>query len=159
MSTFSSPTINDFLAQIHMQTDRVLRDFAKQKREIGAKCSKAGMISSSNHILLLLDAVDEQVEKGVGLLLGELRRALQYPELDPLQLRDLTGPRLHELATAVITMSEVERTARSFGNGQFLEMVAARTKRIIDNVRFWLRQFEIGWSDPIEPETLKRPPQ
>lgn len=159
MSTFSSPTVNDFLAQLHMQADRARRDFGKQKREIAAKCSKAGAVSSSNHVLLLLDAVDEHVERGVAVLLGEFRRALQYPELNPMQLRDLIGPRLHELARSVITMSDVERVAQSLASTQLEEMVVKRTNRLIENLRFWLRQVEIGWDNPVEPETLKGPPR
>src|SRR5690349_9499101 len=99
MPSFDVPTIDDFLAQLRMQIDRALDRFGRAKVAIDSQVASAGATGSSRQILLLLDAMDEHIEKGVAILLGELRRATNYPELDPVALRSLIGPRLDELVS------------------------------------------------------------
>jgi len=81
MEGFESPTANDFLARLQMQTERTLKRFQQSKNEIDSMCCKSGMMHSSRRILLLLDAIDTHVEQGVAIVLGELRRAVTHPAL------------------------------------------------------------------------------
>jgi hypothetical protein len=159
MSAFASPTINDFLDQLKVQTDRVVRDFQDRKNEISSMCAKTGTTQSSTHILLLLRAIDEHAERGVALLLGELRRALSYPELDPRVLRDLIPPRLDELADRIITAAAFHNLIRSLQSNQVDEMVSTKIEDIRLKIRFWLRQFDIGWDQPVTPEPLPTAPK
>lgn len=158
MAGFEAPTINDFLGQLYMQTERAIRDFQKGKIQIDATCSKAGMLQSSRRVLLILDAVDEHIEKGVSTLLGELRRAVSCPELDPFELRNLIGPRLDELSSGIIAAGNLEQVSRSLQSSHIHELIKMRIEKTRNNVLFWLRQFDIGWDEPIAPEPLKPPP-
>lgn len=158
MRAFASPTINDFLGQLLIQTERLIRDFQRRKNEISATCAKAGATHSSRHVLLLLDAVDEHIERGVAILLGEVRRALSYPELDPDEIRNLILPRLNELADKIISEAFTQNLVRSLQSGQISEIASNRTKDIKEKLHFWWRQFEIGWDFPVNPEILATPP-
>jgi hypothetical protein len=157
MAAFETPTINDFLGQLHMQIERAVGDFQKSKSKIDSMCAKAGTLQSSRRVLLVLDAIDENVEKGVAMLLAELRRALCEPELDASELRNLIRPRLDELASRTISAAALDRIPQSLKSGQFHELIAARVAEVRHNVQFWLRQFDIGWDEPVKPETLKPP--
>lgn len=141
-----------------IQTERLVRDFQKRKNEISASCAKAGATQSSRHVLLILDAVDEHIERGVAILLGEARRALSYPELDPDDIRNLIMPRLNELADKIISEAFTQNLLRSLQSDQISEIASGRTKDIKEKLRFWLRQFEIGWDLPVTPEPLVAPP-
>ena len=158
MSAFEAPTINDFLDRLRMQTERAIRDFQRSKSQLDAMAAKAGALQSSRRVLVILDAIDEHVEKGVATLLGELRRALRDPDLDPLELRSLIGPRLDELTSGIISAAALERVTQSLQSGQVRELVATRTDKVRSNVRYWLRQFDIGWDEPVLPEALSQPP-
>lgn len=158
MASFDVPTTNDFLAQLRMQIDRALDRFRRAKLAIDSEVASAGATGSSRQALLLLDAMDEHIEKGVAVLLGELRRATNYPELDAVELRSLIGPRLDELVSGIIAACRFSAATRNLQNPQFQAMVDARTAKARSNVQFWLRQFDIGWDEPVDPEPLKRPP-
>lgn len=159
MTVFASPTINDFLDQLKMQTERAVRDFQMRKNEISSTCAKAGITHSSTHILLLLNEVDEHVERGAALLLGELRRALSYPELNAIELRDLIPPRLDELAERIVSVAAFQNLVRSLQSNQMREIIDKRMEDIKTRLRFWLRQFDIGWDQPVAPEHLTTFPQ
>jgi hypothetical protein len=158
MAAFETPTVNDFLGQLHMQTERAVAGFQKNKAQIDSMCAKAGTLQSSRRVLQVLDAIDEHVEKGVAILLAELRRALQEPELDPLELRNLIGPRLEELTSRIVSAAALERISQPLQSGHVHELIAARVEKVHHKVRFWLRQFDIGWDEPVRPEILKPPP-
>jgi hypothetical protein len=158
MRGFLSPTVNDFLSQLHMQSERLLRDFHDKKNGIDAQSGKIGTAGGSRHILLITDAVERHIEKGVAILLGELRRALEYPELNPQELRDLIGPRLIEFVDSIISASQISTRLSRVQNENFKSAVNRRLQTAKSNVTFWLRQFDIGWDDPVVPETLITPP-
>lgn len=158
MNTFDRPTINDFLAQLRVQTAKITRSFQDRKREIDSEFSSAGATSGSRHIIALLDAIDNHVENGVSVLLGELRRALDYPELNASELRSLTPPRLQEMVESIISSSGIARHQGRLQNAALGEDIAARLDQIPQHLTFWLRQFDIGWDAPIKPETLSAPP-
>jgi len=158
MAGFDSPNVNDFLAQLQVQSDRIASQFAKAKNAINCEVAAAGATGSSRQLLLILDALEEHIERGVALSLGELRRALDYPELDPVELRQLIGPRLDDLATRLIDMCRFDaKSSRHLQSPQIQEMIGARILKLLGNIQFWLRQFDIGWDDPVKPESLTRP--
>lgn len=154
MTTFDRPTINDFLAQLQTQSDRAVRLFQDRKNQIDSEFMKAGAAGGSRHSIVILDAIDEHVEKGVGILLGELRRALSYPELDPVELRNIIAPRLQDFSSRIISISGIPRLQTNLKNANFSGHMAERLNAIPDRIAFWLRQFDIGWDTPARPENL-----
>lgn len=141
-----------------MRIARSLRDFIKEKSNVAAKFGSHGGAGSSMYALSILDVVDDHVEAGVAVMLGELRRAVKYPELDAFELRSLIGPRLEELASSLMSAAGLEKGSRSGGYTQLESLIAAREAKIRENIQFWLRQFDIGWDEAVEPEKLSRPP-
>jgi hypothetical protein len=154
MQTFDTPNINDFLAQLLMHSDRAVRDFTNQKRKIDAHVSKLGGSNGSHHVLLILDALDEHIESGTAIMLGELRRGLSYPELEPNELRSLTAPRLTEFVDRLISVSGIARLINQLHNEGFQHQIENRLSSAKSRISFWLRQFDIGWDMPVIPETL-----
>jgi hypothetical protein len=157
MATFDRPTVNDFLAQLQVQSDRALRQFQDQKNDIDSEFMKAGATGGSRHAIVIMDAVEEHLEQGVSILLGELRRALGYPELDAEDLRNLIGPRLQEFAARIVSSSGIPRLQDNLRNAKFSGHISERMNEIPNLIGFWLRQFDIGWDTPVEPEILRSP--
>lgn len=154
MQAFDTPNLNDFLAQLLMHSDRAVRDFNYQKQKTDARASKLGASNGSGHVLLILDALDEHIDSGTAIMLGELRRALSYPELEPNELRSLIAPRLTEFVDRLISVSGIARLTNRLQNDGFQQQINDRLSSARSRISFRLRQFDIGWDMPVLPEPL-----
>jgi hypothetical protein len=139
---FAEPTIDDFLELIDWHIAKALDRAERSVNRVMSEASGKGTLYSGGTVTLIIEAVRTEFEAGVDAAFGELKRVISKTNLDPRELRQHTAQRLTQFATdakAGVRMTlglDVQKQLAAFD--QYL--------------RFALRQFDVGFLDPSEPE-------
>jgi hypothetical protein len=89
--------------------------------------------------LFSIKAIRTEFDSGVEAVLGELKRTIRGTKLNPQELRQQTEQRLSTFASAAKSVIQA---------GDFQQKLAAFDQYL----QFALRQFDVGFFDPSEPE-------
>ncbi len=128
---FADPTINDYVDNIRWHLDKALR----------------GILSSSMTVMRVIGDVKKEFDVGVEAALGELRRAVSKTRLDPQELRQATAQCLANFAIATKGVAAFTRIDVHVP-GAFEKW----EKELNADLAFKLRQFDVGFLIPNEPE-------
>jgi hypothetical protein len=147
---FAEPTINDFLALVDWHIAKAQDRAARAVNEVRAKASAAGAFQSGGTIMQSIERARIEFDAGVNTVLGELKRVARSTKLNRDDLRQHAVQRLTQFGLAVKAISQAE---------QFRNM-SPDISRYIDeqfaafdqHLQFALRQFDVGFLDPAEPE-------
>jgi hypothetical protein len=139
---FAEPTINDFLELIDWHIARATDCMLRAVNQVAGEFT--GAFHGSRRVLCSIEAALTEFEAGVDATLGELKRVItKTARLDPHELRQAAAQRLENFAVAAKDAARVDRYRTEF-QGQ----LAAFDQYL----RFALRQFDVGFLDPSEPE-------
>jgi hypothetical protein len=145
---FAEPTIDDFNDLIEWHLDKALERAARAVTEVRGEFARAGGVLHSGAVTHSLEAARREWDSGAEAVLGELRRVVRITNLDRNELRQHTVQSLMGFAgraKAAFPMNE----ARSLGMTNAVEEQFAAFDR---HVQFQIRQFDVGFLDPAEPE-------
>jgi hypothetical protein len=145
---FAKPTIDDFLALIDWHIgkadDRAKRAVNDVRRQAAAK----GALNSGRAVMLSFEAVRTEFDSGIETVLGELKRVMRITTLDRDQLRQHAVQRLMNFAIAAKIIAQTPEAA-SLGLQKYVDQQLAAFDQ---HLRFAVRQFEVGFHEPAEPE-------
>jgi hypothetical protein len=145
---YAKPTIEDFLTWIDWHIDQADRGATRAVNDIRRKASAAGALRSGGTVTHCFEAVRTEFNSGVEKVLGELKRAVRTTELDRDQLRQHAVERLIGFAE---TAKATARTPEASAAG--LEKIVVEQCSAFDkHLTFAVRQFDVGFFDPAEPE-------
>jgi hypothetical protein len=142
--TFAQPTIDDFLALIDRHIDKARKRAGVAVSQVRAQGAAHGR--SSRIVLLLCEAIQTEFEKGVEAVLGELSRIIQITDLHRNELRQCAVERLNQFA--VDMKAVMPRSEAALLPGFVQEQFAA----LDQDLQFSLRQYDVGFFIPSEPE-------
>jgi hypothetical protein len=145
---FAEPTINDFLALIDWHTAKALDRANRAVNDVRGQASFHGRLNSGAAVINSFKAMRKEFDSGVESVLGELKRVIQTTKLDRDKLRESAVQRLTNFATAAKAIAQTPE-ASSMGMGEYLNKQFAEIDR---HLQFSVRQFEVGFFDPAEPE-------
>jgi hypothetical protein len=145
---FAEPTINDFLALIDWHTAKALDRANRAVNDVRGQASFHGRLNSGSAVINSVKAMRKEFDLGVESVLGELKRVIQTTKLDRDKLRESAVQRLTNFATAAKAIAQTPE-ASSMGMGEYLNKQFAEIDR---HLQFSVRQFEVGFFDPAEPE-------
>jgi hypothetical protein len=143
---FAEPTINDFLSRIDWHVNQADRRAKRAVSDVRRKASASGTLNSGNTIVRCFEVVRLEFDSGVEAVLGELKRAVQRTDLDRDQLRDHAVERLMSFATMAKATAQTQEAARSSS------YVSEQYADLDQHLNFLVRQFDVGFFDPVEPE-------
>ena len=142
---FAEPTIEDFVARIDWHVSNALNRAHKSVGQIRSEAAAKGWLQSGRRYLVSIEAVRKEFEVGIETVLGELKRALRDTELDKHVLRETAEQHLMKFAEDAKEAARVTDIAGFDGHVKGFE-------ELDRYLRFALRQFDVGFSDPPEPE-------
>jgi hypothetical protein len=140
---FAEPTINDFVELIDWHIANALKSADRAVNGVRGEFSKAGVFQSGRRIIFSIEAARKEFETGVEAVLGELKRTIRKNKLDPKDLRQHAGERLLKFA------NDAKAAAKVGGGLGDVSSLAA----FDEHLKFALRQVDVGFRDPAEPET------
>jgi hypothetical protein len=142
---FADPTLDDFTRRLNWHVTQRKGDCANGINAIARKFAAAGRHRSGSCATSILAVIEANLDDTADAILGELRRALDTTSLGKTALR-----------------KEAERALWSFlFEAKYLfrphqvdsPPITHRVTQLDGQLRFLLRQFDVGLSQPIEPET------
>jgi hypothetical protein len=145
----AKPTINDFLALIDWHIAKADHSAKQAVSDVRRRASAAGRLNSGSTILLCFQAVRTLFDSGVETVLGELKRVGRKTELDRDELRQHAVQRLMDFAIAA---KAIARTPEATGSAGIEEYVVQQGAALDEHLKFAVRQFDVGFFDPAEPE-------
>jgi len=148
---FSDPTIDDFRNWIKHHLQKALDRSRKSVGQVASEASARGAYHSSARIFMTLDAAHKQFDAGIEAALGELKRAIKSTRLDKHELRKVTEEELREFGSEIRIDLNPEKSMR-MGGSAFMEPVEKSLAEFDEKLVFSLRQFDVGFFDPEEPE-------
>jgi hypothetical protein len=140
---FADPTINDYLDNVRWHLDKVLANATHAVNKVRAEHAQRGILSSSMTVMRVFSEVKREFDFGVEAALGELRRAASKTKLDPRELRQATAQCLANFAIAMKSIA---------APGQLRGLVGNAADEWDKDLNFKLRQFDVGFFVPDEPE-------
>ncbi len=144
---FADPTINDYVDNIRWHLDKALTNAKLAVGKIRADHAARGILSSSMTVMRVIGDVKKEFDVGVEAALGELRRAVSKTRLDPQELRQATAQCLANFAIATKGVAAFTRIDVHVP-GAFEKW----EKELNADLAFKLRQFDVGFLIPNEPE-------
>jgi hypothetical protein len=145
---FAKPTIDDYTHWIKWHLSKAAEDAERAINIVVAKSSTAGAYRSGRTIVLVFEEAFSSFDKGVDTALGELKRALRLTDLNRFELRSITEVQLQGFAERVKKLTRYEQLREFAGPKSVNERLAQFEERLA----FTLRQFDVGFLDPLEPE-------
>jgi hypothetical protein len=145
---FAEPTIDDFLARIDWHISNALDKAGAEIARVRSEATLAGGFGSGRMVLLNIEAARKAFDGGVDTTLGELKRTIRMTKLDPQKLRELVGQRLTKFAAAAKATAQIDNPVTGGLADYSQEQFADFDKYL----QFSLRQFDVGFHDPSEPE-------
>ena len=141
---FAEPTLDDFTRRLRWHLAREKNDCSNAINAVVRKFAAAGRHGSGSCAINTLTAVETGLDKAAETILGELTRALRTTQLAKASLREEAEKTLRAFlfeAKALFRPHQVDSTA-----------ITQRVLLLDDRLRFLLRQFDIGFSQPHETE-------
>ena len=144
---FAEPTMNDFLDNIRWHLQKAADRGRQAAAEVLAQLAKAGALQSGRAVLMTFAAVRKEYDAGVDSALGELKRCARITKLDPRDLRQATVQCLENFA---LEMKSITRSDQY--HSLVPKVIAEKLGEFDQHLRFSLRQFDVGFLNPTEPE-------
>jgi len=149
---FEKPTMNDFLAKVHMIQSEAIAQLKLKRETIIADMNRRGRLKSGATITLLMDAVDTAVREGTASILGELRRWVSDTDLDPAELRSYAQSALSSLFDGMQSAMNWARVSQWTRSEATNSIINERTVLLKSSQAFWIRQFDVGLDAPVGAE-------
>lgn len=145
---FENITIEDYRDWIKFHLDKVHAETEREILRVQGEASKAGASGSGRMIIGVFEKALVGLDHGLDTALGQLKRVIRKDQLDPRELRRVTGELLEEFSKDQLSSTQHNR---------FIEMGSANIvtpllPKFEAKVRFALRQFDVGLNDPPEAE-------
>jgi len=145
---FAEPTINDFICNIRWHLDKALTNARRKVEEARAIAALRGLSLSGNALIAIVAEVRREFEGGIEVVLGELKRAIRITKLDRNELRQEAVRGLENFAHSCKGMIEDNSFRQRLNLGDYID----ENQRIDEVLKFTIRQFDVGFFDPQEPE-------
>ena len=142
---FEQPTIDDFLALIDWHIAKALKAAHQEVNRVRAEFNKGGAFNSGRRIIFSIEAAKKEFDAGIDAVLGELKRTIRKTKLNPKDLRDRAAERLMKFANDA-------KSAAQVGDVTMGVDVFGQLRAFDQHLQFALRQFDIGFFEPVEPE-------
>jgi hypothetical protein len=145
---FAEPTIKDFLARIDWHIGKALDRAARGVSDVRQQFAAAGGLNSGRAVIFSVEAARMEFDSGIEAVLGELKRVLRTTKLDRHELRQHAVQRLMNFTKAAKAAAQTPE-ASSLGMNQNVD---AQFAAFDQHLQFSVRQFDVGFPDPAEPE-------
>jgi hypothetical protein len=143
-AVFAKPTLDDFLNRIDWHIDKALDRVGKAV----ADAAQHNALYGSRRTTLSIDAARTEFEAGIETVLGELKRAICDTLLEPEVLHEQAEQRLKKFTEDAKAATQVsDMSARGMA-----DHVKKEFDSFDNHLSFALRQFDVGFTDPPEPE-------
>ena len=148
---FEQPTVQDFSSWIewHLSKRRDVADRAITGIE--RQRNAAGQYRSGGTNIVMCEELAAALEEGTEAVLGELKRAATITKLDRAELRRITGEQLDGYLQHLQSHWIIEKL-RGFALPGATAELENRLAKMTEALSFKLRQFDVGFLDPREPE-------
>lgn len=141
---FEKPTAEDFVAKIDWHISKALDRAGRSVAQVRADAPVAHIPYLVNPSTLCGLAARKEFDEGIKAVLGELNRTIRDTDLDRHVLRKKTEERLKKFAED----AKAAANASDLHGAHFGKQLADFDRHL----DFALRQFDVGFSDPPEPE-------
>ncbi len=148
---FEEPSNQDFTSWIEWHLDKRVEVAGRDLAAIQRKHNAEGQWRSGRSILLVLDAVSNVLGDGVDTALGELRRAARVTKLDAPEMRRITETQLRIFLDNLKSLGVV-KSLGGFAPPAALRKIDDTFVRLGKELDSRLRQFDVGFLQPEEPE-------
>lgn len=145
---FSKPTLDDYERWIDWHLHNATEETEFAINAVKRRNAAAGAYQSGSTVIGVFKEVQVGFEKGVTAALGELKRAIRTTTLDGTALRNITETRLKGFADEIKAATNSDKLKEFAGDKPVDERIA----KIDQHLVFSLRQFDVGFMDPAEPE-------
>ena len=147
---FAEPTINDFRVNIGWHLTKARTNALTRVDQIAAEHAQRGLGMSGVVITAICTAMQNAFEDGIGTALGELKRAIRTTKLDRDELRQAAVLCLEEFKISCKAIAGDYNNFCSLpGVGDYID---GRLREFDEVLKFKIRQFDVGFFDPQEPE-------
>lgn len=144
---YVKPTVDDFLAALTETGEQLGGDFGHALDTIFSRNAAAGRLKSGATVKMVLNAARDCVDDGANKLLSDLQRFTHATDLDPLELRKVTGEHFELLNNAVLleTQDHIDRLEIGSSAQAMIDEMKQDMVRLLQRK---LRQFDIGlWQE------------
>jgi len=117
--------------------------------DIGASHAQRGLGTSGVVIAAIFADVQKEFEEGIADALGELKRAIRTTKLDRHELRQAALQCLENFTIGCKAATGADRFRSLPSMGDYIDR---RLREFDEVLRFKIRQFDVGFLDPQEPE-------
>jgi hypothetical protein len=145
----AEPTFDDFASRIDWHIGCAVKRAQESVNLIRGQFAHAGRFQSGARVLNSIEAARREFETGVVTVLGELKRAIVKTSLDRHQLRRMTAEQLAGFAEKAKATAHVTGDQAMKGTQRQVSELFNAFDRYL---QFALRQFDVGFLDPVEPE-------
>jgi hypothetical protein len=145
----AEPTFDDFADCIDWHVGCAVKRAQEAVNLIRGQFAHAGRFESGARVLNSIEAARREFEAGVETVLGELKRAIIKTRLDQHELRRIAADRLTGFAEKSKVAAHVTGDQATKGTQQHVREQFAAFDQYL---QFALRQFDVGFLDPAEPE-------
>jgi hypothetical protein len=146
---FAEPAINDFIFNIRWHLEKALTNVRNRVGDIGASHAQRGLGMSGVVIAAIFADVQKEFEEGIADALGELKRAIRTTKLDRHELRQAALQCLENFTIGCKAATGADRFRSLPSMGDYIDR---RLREFDEVLRFKIRQFDVGFLDPQEPE-------
>lgn len=147
----SDATLNDYLDLIRLRILDHVAAFRRRVEEIDAMFAKRGANGGSNHFLTLADDLRRAFRSAAVDILKALPEVTRVGGLDRKELIDLTGPRLVEMLSTMISITRLEQRTSAMTNPEFKNAIQSPIEECRTVLPVLMRQAQIGfdriWDD------------
>jgi hypothetical protein len=144
---FARPTINDFYDLIRWHLGKASERASLGVQKVRREFSAAGALDSGRSVIYTFQAARQEFDGGVEAVLGELKRVKRSTKLDS---NDLRQAAIGELTNFAMAIKAIAKTPEASGTME--KFVAEQGQAIDQHLQFAVRQFDIGFFNPTEPE-------
>lgn len=149
---FAEPTIDDFKNWIDWHLRRAADGAERGIGSTIVKMNAVGRYRSGATVEAVFTEAKAVLELGIDAALGELKKAIRADRLDKVTMRQETEAQLRVFLARVKTATRHDKL-REFAGDRIVQPRLQACNELLD---FKLRQFDVGFFDPDEPEA--RPP-
>jgi hypothetical protein len=145
---FAKPTINDFLALIDRDLERIAGRARQAVEQVENNASRTGRTGGT--VDQIFEAVRTQFDAGIRTTLGHLGRVLKETSLDRTELRQLAVQRLMQFAITAKSLTKPDQLRRFAGTQGLAQYVDEQLAAFDRDLQFEVRQFDVGFNIPDE---------
>jgi hypothetical protein len=141
---FAEPTLDDFTRRLDWHVAQAKTECANAIKAIARKFNAAGRRGSGSCATSILSAIEASLDKAADTILGELKRALDTTELERTALREKADGALWSFLFEAKALFRPHQVVN-------VDAITQRIRLLDDRLRFLLRQFDVGFSQPRSP--------